>query len=529
MTTALQLTKTIALEFARIAKLAESGKREEGRRAANALYKKHPDDHLANIAMALILTEDNRKADALPYAETAVKLAPNNARYLVSLGKLYLDLGMIEYAPSVLHKAFALDRTLYQAPWALAYYYLSSGQGSSALPYFELALQAAPTALSASIRLDRAECLSSIGRPLETEADLKFAMGEPKYRVDALIKSALLQRNDHTSEYARQVRKELELPDLTNKNRSSLLLCLGRLHENGSDYDNAFLNFERSRKLLKSEFDAAIFLSQIEDVLNVLTHDVLEKFRGFGHESEKPIFVVGMPRSGTTLTEQIIACHSQADGVGELDRMFRMARRFSSGGGMQQLLDQMTEVGPARWKDVPQRYLNLLNALAPEARRTVDKFPNNFLCLGFIHLCFPNAKIIHCKRNPLDNFISAFQNTMNSSHGYSYNQVNYGEYYVNYLRLMDHWKAALSSNIYELRYETLTANPEVEVRNMLNFLGLPWEEECLKFNERESTVRTLSRQQVRKPINTRSVARWRHYQRHLGPIIAVFEQAGVQI
>ena len=118
---------------------------------------------------------------------------------------------------------------------------------------------------------------------------------------------------------------------------------------------------------------------------------------------------------------------------------------------------------------------------------------------------------------------------MNPSHGYSYNQVNYGDYYINYLRLMDHWKATLSSNIYELQYEMLTANPEVEVRNMLNFLGLPWEEGCLKFNERESTVRTLSRQQVRKPINTGSVGRWRHYQQHLGPIIAVLERAGVQI
>lgn len=153
--------------------------------------------------------------------------------------------------------------------------------------------------------------------------------------------------------------------------------------------------------------------------------------------------------------------------------------------------------------------------------------PHNFRHLGFIHLCFPNAKIIHCKRHPLDNFISAFQNAMNPFHGYAYNQVNYGEYYISYLRLMDHWKKVLPGSIYESQYEALTANPEVEVRNMLNFLGLPWEEACLKFNERESTVNTFSRLQIRNSINTGSVARWRNYEKHLSPIIAVLEQAGV--
>jgi hypothetical protein len=110
--------------------------------------------------------------------------------------------------------------------------------------------------------------------------------------------------------------------------------------------------------------------------------------------------------------------------------------------------------------------------------------PHNFLHLGFIRLCFPNAKIIHCKRNPLDNFISAFQNALKPFHSYSYDQVAYGEYYINYLRLMDHWKSVLPGIIYESQYEELTANPESEIRKMLEFLGLPWEEACLKFNER---------------------------------------------
>ena len=118
---------------------------------------------------------------------------------------------------------------------------------------------------------------------------------------------------------------------------------------------------------------------------------------------------------------------------------------------------------------------------------------------------------------------------MSAFHFYSYDQVGYGKYYVNYLRLMDHWKVTLPGNIYDLQYEALTANPEVEIRNMLNFLGLPWEEACLKFNERKSTIKTFSMLQVRNPISTQSIARWRNYEKHLGPIIAVLERAGIQI
>ena len=519
----------IAREFARIAKLTEGGKVSEVWSAANALYAKYPKDHTANFIMALVLKENRQNNDALPFAEAAVKFAPDNARNLVFLGKLYVDLRMIEYAPKVLNKAFAIDKTLFQAPWALAHYYLESGQGRLALPYFGLALQAAPADLKNKIIMDRAVCLRDMGKVSEAGPEFEKLLKDPSVRIQALTRLVLLKKHDQTSNYAGEIRKELERTDLNAKNRSMLLLCLGRLHENGRDFDNAFLNFEKSRKLLTGKFDAARFLALIDDAMSTTSRGIFDKARKFGHESEKPIFVVGMPRSGTTMTEQIIAAHSQAEGVGELRRMITMASRFTRPNGMRQALDKMAEVGPERWKEVPQMYLNLLNALAPAARYAVDKLPHNFLYLGFIHLCFPNARIIHCMRNPLDSFISSFQNEMSAFHSYSYDQRAYGEYYINYLKLMDHWKAAMPDSIYELRYETLTANPEAEVRNILDFLGLPWEESCLRFNEREATVKTFSRLQVRNPINTGSVGRWRNYEKHLGPILGILKNAGIPV
>lgn len=522
------LGKELALEFVRISKLTESGKDTEAWRAANDLYAKYPKEATPNFIIALILAANRQKSDALPYAESAVQFAPDNAIHKVFLGKLYVELGMIEFALEHLLAAFAIDKTLYQAPLELAKYYFAVGQGARALPYYDLALQAAPAESIAEIRFGRAKCLSSLGHVAEAVADFEMVMVTPLRRVRALTSIALLQKNGHTSEKATEIRSELERNDLSKKERSTLLLCLGRLHENGKDYDNAFLNFDRSRKLKEEVFESERFAREIDKIMRDFTPGVFKKFREYGHESDKPIFVVGMPRSGTTMTEQIIAGHSQADGVGESDRMGRMTTNLVSRGGMDKFLVKMSEAGPQRWKDIPGQYLNLVNVLAPGVRYTVDKLPHNFLNLGFIHLCFPNARIIHCMRNPLDTFISAFQNDMSDYHRYSFDQVIYGQYYIQYLRLMEHWKAVMPGSIHESSYEALTANPADEVRNILNFLGLPWEEACLKFNEREATVRTFSSQQVRNPINTGSVARWRKYEKHLGPIMDIFEKAGVR-
>ena len=440
-----------------------------------------------------------------------------------------MDLALIEFAPDVLNKAFALDKTMFQAPLALAHYYLETGQGRLALPYFELALEAAPPKSKSGIRLERAMCFLSIGNKEEAEADFERVMRDPKLRIPALARVVLLKKDDQDSDSAEEIRLELQRPDLSVKERSWLLLSLGCLHENGGDFDGAFVNFERSRRLLDSKFDAKRLLALVDDAETVMTREIFDRASLVCHISEKPIFVVGLPRSGTTMTEKIIAAHSQTEGVGELRRMMDMAQQFTSPDGTRRLLEKMLESGPERWKNIPQMYLNLLDVLAPNVKRVVDKMPHNFLHLGFIHMCFPNAKIIHCKLQPLDGFISSFQNHLRSSHDHSCDQVAYGEYYLNYLRLMNHWQAMMPNSTYDLQYETLTANPEAEVRNMLSFPCLPWEEECLKFNERESTVKTLSNLQVRNSINTKSVGRWWNCKKHLGPIIGVLEKAGISV
>ena len=522
-------TQSAAQEFADITYMLKMGRKDEAWTAAAIFHQKHSGNASINFVIGLMHAENKQNAEALPYIERAVELAPDNADYLLALGKLYLELDMVERAPNVLHKANSIDSTIYKAPFALANYHFLAGQGKRALPYYDAALRTAPLDSRANIHMWRADCLSSLGMVAEAEADCKLAVDDPRYRVKATIAMALLQKNDQTSIYAERIRRELEQPSLSDEVRSSLLLCLGRLYENGRDYDSAFLNFSNSRKLLNSRFDVNSFRLQVEEASRILTREVFEEFREFGHKSTKPIFIVGMPRSGTTMTEQIIAAHSQAEGVGELTRMSKLYRYCSQSRGMQQVLENMKELGPKRWKDIPLQYMNLLDVLAPGADCTVDKMPHNFLYLGFIHLCFPNARIIHCKRNPLDNFVSAYQNPLDAFHRYSYDQLLYSEYYSIYLQLMDNWKSVIPDCIYESQYEVLAQNPEAEVRKLLDFLGFPWEEGCLKFNETEQTIKTFSRTEIRNPINTGSIGRWRNYEKHLSPIITAFNKAGIPV
>lgn len=518
----------ISVEYAQIRKQIDAGKIAEASNAARNLHEKHPDDPLSNYAMAIILVSSKKTSAALRFAEAAVKYAPDNPGYLLFLGKLYVDMGMLEFAPPVLDRAAALDNTMFQAPWIMAEYYFGLGQGDKALLYYQNALHVASKDSVDFVKLGYVKCIAAMGRVEEAEAIYSELLDNDKMRITALANLALLRNHDDESKIAALIRAELAAAELDDKKRSLLLLSLGRLFENGGKYDDAFRSFEESRKLVAAAHDIRRFRAEVDDLISTVTPAVVSKFRDFGDPTDRPIFVIGMPRSGTTMTEQIIASHSQVEGAGELDRISLIARKFAGDKGMAGILDKMTAFGPRNWKAVSQQYLNLIEALAPGARHVVDKMPHNFLHIGFINFCFPHAKIIHCRRAPLDNFISAFQSNLKSYHSYGSDQTTYGEYYLEYTRLMNHWKKVISGRIYDSQYETLVQNPETEVRKMLEFLGLPWEDSCLRFSERRSTIKTNSRLQVRNAINTGSVARWRNYETHLSPIIDVFKQAGIQ-
>lgn len=515
------LQPTIGEMIARIYSLVQANRGADAEAAARALQRQFPARGDVNEALALVLVNQNKDNDALLFAEAAVKAEPKNAGYLINLGRLYLKHELIEEAMPLIEKAFRLDPSMFQAPWAMGEFFHQAGNGQRAIRYLNQAILASPAAQRPEIEIMLADCLSSLGQIDEAERLYKSLVGNEKHRPFAIAEAAGLRKYKIESGVFEELKQELGKGAASPRNRARLHLAIGRIHENSGEYSEAFDHFRLSKSHLKKEFDSGKFTEMVKSDITNFNADALQRFSEYGDPTKVPVFVVGMPRSGTTLTEQIIAAHPKAGGVGELKRIGSMVDALSGGNGPVQMFESLQQGGPKRCRTLAGGYVSLLKFLAPGAKRVVDKMPHNFMAIGLIALLFPNARIVHCMRNPADNFISAYQNLMNPRHSYSYAPADYAMYYKEYLRLMRHWQGLIPDRILTLRYEDLVAKPEEKTRQLLEFVGLPWDSRCLRFHERGAMVKTFSRQQVRSAMHQGSTERWKNYRSQLQPLIDI--------
>ena len=313
-------------------------------------------------------------------------------------------------------------------------------------------------------------------------------------------------------------------PSRPPHDRIAAAFTLGRLHDRQGDYDAAFAAYAGANRLLRIEheangfvFDRNAFRRRVDQQIAALGPDIFADTSGWGDPSERPVFVVGMMRSGTTLVEQIAASHAQVFGAGEHNEIARIVTALDGG---------PTARHPTAWdRDVLQReaaaYLQRLRGLGGDAVRIIDKQPDNLLYLGQIAVLFPRARIVLCRRDPRDVGLSCFfQYFREDALAWSDDLADCAFRMREVERLVDHWRRVLPSRILEVQYEALVANLEEESRRLIDFLGLDWDPACLAFHETERTVMTASHWQVRQPLYAGSVGRWRHYQRHLLPLLA---------
>ncbi len=244
-----------------------------------------------------------------------------------------------------------------------------------------------------------------------------------------------------------------------------------------------------------------------------------------------PVFIVGMPRSGTTLVEQIISAHPAAYGAGELPDIIGLVRALPGflRNNREPYPECVGELNENAEFALSERYLEKIRLSPGDPERVTDKMPHNFLHVGLIALLFPNARIIHCTRNPVDTCLSCYFQDFMGRHTYAYNLEDLGYYYGEYRRLMAHWREVLPMQFMDVNYEELTANAEANSRRIIEHVGLPWDERCLEFYKTGRNVATASYDQVRQPIYRKSVERWRNYEQHISPLLSSLEQAGVEI
>ena len=318
--------------------------------------------------------------------------------------------------------------------------------------------------------------------------------------------------------------KQLADKELSDTNRWHFHFALGKAFEDAREYAKSFEHYAEGNRLYRTRFgyDADINLARAEALMRNFSQSFYGERQGFGCPAPDPIFIVGMPRSGSTLLEQMLSCHSRVEGTMELPDMITMAlelREEATAAGFESHGELLATKSADEIRVLGEQYL-LRTRIHRKTDRPffIDKMPNNFLHVGMIHLLLPNAKIIDARRHPLGCGFSNFKQFYASGQVFSYNLEDMGRFYRDYVRLMAHFDEVLPGRIHRVFYEDTVADTEKVVRDLLAFCGLDYEPECLRFFENQRPVRTASSEQVRQPINRQGIEQWQHFEPWLGPL-----------
>jgi predicted Zn-dependent protease len=395
------------------------------------------------------------------------------------------------------------------------------GECEQALERYEALLRETP--LHAELHLSRAHTLKTLGRTREAiESYREAARVRPSYG-DAYWSLANLKTYRFTDQELAAMRAAEAAPRLALADRFHLCFALGKALEDRGEYAESFTYYERGNALKKSEcryrpeFTERNTRLQIE----VCTEEFFAARAGAGCPSDAPIFIVGLPRAGSTLIEQILASHSQVEGTMELSDVPRLVQTLQgreSVAGNPRYPKVLAELAEADFARFGARYLEDTRLYRRGKPRFIDKMPNNFRHVGLMHLMLPKARIIDARRGAMACCFSNFKQLFASGQQFTYSFEDIARYYRTYVELMAHWDRVLPGEVLRVQHEALVADFEREVRRILEFCGLPFEPACLEFHRTARRVHTASSEQVRRPINTEGLEQWRHYEPWLGPL-----------
>ena len=427
--------------------------------------------------------------DELSAKQKAAEFLPDDADAHYNLGNTLNKLGQLEGAVASYHRALEIKPDYAEAHNNAGNALKNLGRLDAAAASYRRALEIKPDYIEARLNLAQAGKVKAGDENLAALAGLAEAA-----RIDAV--------------------------PLPVKNAVFLHFALGKCYDDIGDHEKAFPHFIEGCRLKRATFDydPNPNTQYVASIMRNFDAELMDRLRGGGVTSSLSIFVLGMPRSGTTLTEQIIASHPQVYGAGELPDLMEIMRRDVGGGRVfpnnLHLLDQ------GRLAAMGAEYVSRLQRRAPEMRHITDKMPSNFYAVGPIHLMLPNARIIHVRRNPVDTCLSCFTQLFVSEHKFTYDLAELGRYYIDYFHLMQHWREVLPTGAFlDVQYEDIVADKEGQARRIIEYCGLEWNDACLDFHKTKRAVHTASAVQVRQPMYQSSVERWRKYERFLGPLL----------
>jgi tetratricopeptide (TPR) repeat protein len=452
----------------------------------------------------------------------AVELEPERAATHYNLGNALLDCGWLDQAAESYARALALQPRDGPAHVTLSMVLRRQGRAAEADASCRAALAIQPDSCEALSFLG--ELCADRGQFAEAEALFQRAIaidpdfpdpwsGIPTLRKMTRDDTAWLRGTENLVAKRLPLRREI-----------GLRFALGKYFDDVEQYEHAFGHYRQANELTKrygSHYDDAALTQRVDRIIDDFDSPWMQQCQAHGSDSERPVFIVGMPRSGTTLTEQILASHPGVFGAGELTFWDTAFAAYEAAGMKSGIAGAPAAGTPAAAGLIPRMasaYLDRLTTLTGSALRVVDKMPANFMNVGLIHAAFPRARIIHLRRHPIDTCLSIYFQYFSNTHPYANDLDSLAHYYTEYSRIMDHWRASLPTALLEIPYEALIEDQEGWTRRMLDFVGLPWDPRCLDFHRTNRVVITTSKWQVRQKIHSSSAGRWKNYERHVGPL-----------
>jgi tetratricopeptide (TPR) repeat protein len=479
-------------------------------RQALALNGSYP-DALINLGNVLRDLGESREAVSL-YAQ-AVELDPKRVENHCNLGNALLDLRRIDDAAASFARALELQPGSPLAHVSLGTAQRLRGRAAEAEMSCQAALAIDPNYVDALSLLG--ELQADRGQFNEAEQLFRRAIAiDPQFPFGFYSIAAHRKMTSDDGAWLKGV-EALLAKRLPLRQEIDLRYALGKFFDDIGHYNQAFEHYRLANELIKrhgAKYDGAKLTQRVDEIIAGFDAALMRERRSIASSSELPVFIIGMPRSGTSLTEQILASHPAVFGAGELTFWGGAYVAYEAGG-------LNSQAGASLMPGMARDYLERLTALSDGARRVVDKMPANFLYAGLIHAAFPKARIIHMQRHPIDTCLSIyFQNFFNID-PYAHDLENLAHYYSEYIRITDHWRAVLpATTLLEIPYEALIENHEDWSRRMVDFIGLPWDPKCLDFHQTTRVVITASKWQVRQKIHASSVGRWRNYEKFVGPL-----------
>ena len=513
-------SERMTLSLRHIDGLVARGSLREAEAAARQLVAQSPLSAPAQFMLGITVQSQGRFEQAEPHFARAVTLEGKNVSYLLNYGLCLLSMGRVAEAAVQYGRARSAAPSNADALWRNGSFLARIGHMGQALSAFSKALERAPESAKPAIRLEVLDCLLSLGRVDEARDHIERFINTTPHHARYLCLLSSIGRHDAGSGMFARVQRELARSDLSPLDRSDLMVRRGVMLQASQRHDEAFASFTEGKRLLRAPSVTTAFRQEVDARIAAFGMDTVEKLAAqYGHSEYQPIFVVGLPRSGTTLAAQIISAHSRAGNAGELETMTYCAARLGQGRPLGEFVAALASLGETGVAGVAALYEATMRFVVPDKDLAVDKMPLNFRFLAEAAILFPRARFVNCTRHPADTFISALQTEMNAAHSYSYDPADYAAYHAAYRRLMAHWDEVLPGRVFHLSYEALVADPEPRIAALLDYLGLAMEEACLHPERNAGAVTTFSRLQVRAGINASSVARWKPYERHLKPIL----------